>query len=202
MITDKKYFPGTYPYIVDSYTHCHFIGVNFKKWYLPFTFLSCRFEYCTFDESGSSPIFFMNCIFINCTFKGTFGAHVVDCDFLGNQPYIPYVCPVEGAFIGWKVDCNGQLIKLLIPADAKRVSPYGERKCRCDKAFVLEIQNMDGTPAENEVTCSRWSPDFYYKINEWVYPDQFDDDRSYACSHGIHFFMERQEAINYYKENP
>lgn len=199
MITDKKYFPGTYPYIVDSYTHCHFIGVNFRKWYLPFTFLSCRFEYCTFDESF--PIFFMSCIFINCTFKNTFNAHVVDCDFLGSQPYIPYVCPVEGAFIGWKVDCNGRLIKLLIPADARRVSPYGERKCRCDKAFVLEIQNVDGTPAEGEAACSRWSPDFYYKVNEWVYPDQFDDDRNYACSHGIHFFMERQEAVNYYKEN-
>lgn len=199
MITDKKYFPGTYYYIPDTYTHCHFIGVNFKKWYLPFTFSSCVFEYCTFDESF--PIFFMNCIFINCTFKGTFGAHIIDCDFLGNQPYIPYVCPVEGAFIGWKVDCNGQLIKLLIPADVKRVSPYGERKCRCDKAFVLEIQNMDGTPAESGTALSWWSPDFYYKVNEWVYPDQFDDDRSCACSHGIHFFMERQEAINYYKEN-
>lgn len=199
MITDKKYFPGTYPYIPDTYTHCHFIGVNFKKWYLPFTFSSCVFEYCTFDESF--PIFFMSCIFINCTFKNTFNAHVIGCDFLGSQPYIPYVCPAEGAFIGWKIDCNGRLIKLLIPADARRVSPYGERKCRCDKAFILEIQNMDGTPAEGEAACSWWSPDFYYKVNEWVYPDQFDDDRNYACSHGIHFFMERQEAVNYYKEN-
>lgn len=199
MITDKKYFPGTYYYIPDTYTHCHFIGVHFKKWYLPFTFSSCVFEYCTFDESF--PIFFMNCIFINCTFKNTFNAHIIDCDFLGNQPYIPYACPVEGAFIGWKVGCNGQLIKLLIPADARRVSPYGERKCRCDKAFVLEIQNVDGTPAEDDVTCSWWSPYFHYNVNEWVYPDQFDDDRRYACSHGIHFFMERQEAVNYYKKS-
>lgn len=200
MITDKKFFPITFRnQINDSYTKCHFIGVNFKNWYVPFNFSYCTFEYCTFEESQFMSFF--ACIFRNCTFQDTFGAHVVDCDFLGNQPYIPYVCPTEGAFIGWKVGCNGQLIKLLIPADARRVSPYGERKCRCDKAFVLEIQNMDGTPAEGGTACSLWSPDFYYKVNEWVYPDQFDNDRSCACSHGIHFFMERQEAVNYYKEN-
>lgn len=195
----KKYFPITFRnQINDSYTKCHFIGVNFKNWYVPFNFSYCTFEYCTFEESQFMSFF--ACIFRNCTFEDTFNAHITDCVFVGNKPYIPYVCPAEGAFIGWKVGRGEQLIKLLIPADARRVSPYGERKCRCDKAFVLDIQNIDGTPAKEAVVSSWWDADFHYKVNEWIYPEDFDDDRNELCTSGIHFFMERREAINYYKK--
>ncbi len=195
----KKYFPVTFRnHIDDSYTKCHFIGVNFKNWSALFNFLCCTFEYCTFEESRYMS--FLGCIFRNCTFENTFNAHVKDCVFLGNKPYIPYVCPAKGAFIGWKVSRNGQLIKLLIPADAKRVSPYGERQCRCDKAIVLDIQNIDGTPVKEAVVSSWWDADFHYKVNERIYPDHFDDDRNELCTYGIHFFMERREAINYYKK--
>ena len=55
-------------------------------------------------------------------------------------------CPTDGSFIGWK-KASGYIVKLQIPEDARRSSAGGER-CRCDKAYVVEIQNADGTKAD------------------------------------------------------
>lgn len=62
-----------------------------------------------------------------------------------NVPFIPYACPDFGAFIGYK-KAQGLIVELEILSDAKRVSATG-RKCRCDKAKVLSIQKIDGTPS-------------------------------------------------------
>lgn len=55
-----------------------------------------------------------------------------------NIPFIPMACPDTGTFVAWK-KANGHIVKLEIPADAQRSSATG-RKCRCDKAKVIEIQ--------------------------------------------------------------
>ena len=36
-----------------------------------------------------------------------------------------------------------------------------------------------------------------YVKGEMVYPDSFDEDRWNECSHGIHFFVNKQDTINY-----
>ena len=38
-----------------------------------------------------------------------------------------------------------------------------------------------------------------YTNGQWVRSKYYDNDRRFVCSSGIHFFMERQEAINYYE---
>nr|DAE41777.1 MAG TPA: hypothetical protein [Caudoviricetes sp.] len=38
---------------------------------------------------------------------------------------------------------------------------------------------------------------FIYKVGEIVTVDDFDDNRWNECSTGIHFFINRQEAVNY-----
>ena len=125
------------------------------------------------------------------------GANLRGANLYGakNVPFIPLACPSEGAFIGWKkVDCY--LVKLQIPASARRSSAT-TTKCRCDKAKVLGIYNLDGTKAE--ITRIRNTNYTYcdYIVGEMVYPDSFDEDRFNECSHGIHFFINKQEAINY-----
>ena len=110
-------------------------------------------------------------------------------------------CPKEGSFIGWKKcynvnNKNPYIVKLEIPADAKRSSATTE-KCRCSKAKVLEIQNLDGTIANVDEVSSLLFNNFYYKVGEMVYPDSFDDRFWLECSHGIHFFMKRQDAVDY-----
>ena len=107
-------------------------------------------------------------------------------------------CPKEGSFIGWKkcYDGNAFIVKLEIPADAKRCSAT-KNKCRCSKAKVLEIQNLDGTKADVARVFSDYDDFFYYQTGEIVYPDSFDDRFWHECSHGIHFFMNREDAVNY-----
>ena len=119
-----------------------------------------------------------------------------------NLPLIPYGCPDFGIFIGWKKayvikntpDKVYVIVQLEIPEDAKRLSATG-RKCRCDKAKVLSITDTDG----NEYTSakSNYDPKFIYKVGETVSVDDFDEDRWNECSTGIHFFINRQEAVKY-----
>ena len=110
-------------------------------------------------------------------------------------PYIPLACPSDGPFIGWK-KVHNHLIKLLIPDGARRSSATSQ-KCRCDKALVMEITDLDGTNPIREIENISREPHTLYRVDEMVYPDSFDDDRWNECSNGIHFFINKQDAINY-----
>ena len=112
-----------------------------------------------------------------------------------NIPYIPLSCPSEGAFVAWKKVEGKYLVKLQIPEDARRLSAT-TRKCRCDKALVLEITSLDGNKHYDEVLNYNYTTTVY-KVGEFVYPDSFDDNRWNDCSHGIHFFVNKEDAINY-----
>ena len=112
-----------------------------------------------------------------------------------NIPFIPISCPSDGAFVGWK-KVDGYLVKLEIPEDAKRCSATGT-KCRCDKAFVVEIRRISDGEQIDAITNTSYNPNITYKVGEMVFPDSFDEDRWNECSHGIHFLINKQEAINY-----
>ena len=104
-------------------------------------------------------------------------------------------CPTDGSFIGWK-KASGYIVKLQIPEDARRSSAGGE-KCRCDKAFVIEIQNFDGTNADIETVCSDHDENFVYAVGATVEVSDFDDNRWNECAPGIHFFIDRRAAVEY-----
>ena len=125
------------------------------------------------------------------------GADLRGADFRGakNVPFIPYSCPDFGMFIAYK-KASGYIIELEIPEDAKRLSA-NTRKCRCDKAKVLRILNVDRTVAEVTEVRSDRDSDFIYKVGEIVSIDDFDNDRWNECSTGIHFFINFQEAVDY-----
>ena len=83
----------------------------------------------------------------------------------------------------------------MIPEDAKRSSAT-TMKCRCDKAKVLDIENIL-TGKKIKKVSSNYDSDFVYRVGEIVSVDNFDDNRWNECSTGIHFFMNRENAINY-----
>ena len=112
-----------------------------------------------------------------------------------NIPYIPLSCPSEGAFVAWKKVEGKYLVKIQIPEDARRLSAT-TRKCRCDKAMVLDITSLDGEEHYNEVVNYNYTTTIY-KVGEMVYPDSFDENRWNECSNGIHFFINKEEAISY-----
>lgn len=109
---------------------------------------------------------------------------------------IPISCPTHGEFIGWK-KVGYAIIKLKILEDSKRLSAT-TNKCRCDKALVLAIENIDGTSSGvTEIVNKLYKPEITYKVGEIVYPDWFDENRWNECSHGIHFFVDRKSAELY-----
>lgn len=93
------------------------------------------------------------------------------------------IVPQEGAFVAFKKISSG-VVKLEIPADARRTSSLVGRKCRAE--FVKVLEGPDG--------FDRHSGKVNYKVGEIVYPDKYDDDIRVECTHGIHFFMTRKEA--------
>ena len=103
-------------------------------------------------------------------------------------------CP-DGEFIGYK-KAGGKIVKLLIPADAKRSSGT-TLKCRCSKAKVLEIQELDGSHSEVKEVRSNFDKSFVYRVGETVCVEDFDDNRWNECSTGIHFFISRDAAVSY-----
>ena len=116
-----------------------------------------------------------------------------------NVPFIPMACPDTGSFIGWKKASCGEIIKLLILEDAKRSSATG-RKCRCDKAVVLHIEEngvIHDKPEPDFFAYSNYDANFVYRVGETVSVDDFCEDRFAECAPGIHFFVNRQEAIEH-----
>lgn len=183
-------------------------------------FCNCDLSKCNFKYSDCWANFDIKCIFDKNTFftlcslagsriDADFTAvHFTNCilqSFQGHKEslnkHIPLACPAEGEFIGWKkVYSNGTqhfLAKLLIPEDAKRLSAHSS-KCRCNKATVLEITTLDGTPCPDDfVAFSHYDKKFTYKKNDTLIINNFDEDRWNECSTGIHFFMNKEEAIEY-----
>ena len=128
------------------------------------------------------------------------GANMVGADLTGAELtradlFVPIACPDAGSFIGWK-KARDKIVKLEITEDAKRSSATG-RKCRCSKARVLEIQNMDGSKAEVCSVSSNRDRNFVYTVGAVVEVPDFDKNRWNECAAGIHFFINRQEAVRY-----
>ena len=126
------------------------------------------------------------------------GANLYGAD-LHSAEHIPFIamsCPEEGAFIGYK-KAGGHIIKLQILEDAKRSSATS-RKCRCNKAKVLSIENIyTRMPCTLNSISSDYDSTFVYEVGKIVSVDNFDDDRWNECAPGIHFFINREEAVNY-----
>jgi hypothetical protein len=110
------------------------------------------------------------------------GAHLRRANLRGaNLP--PYQITQEGTLTVWKKLSNGALAKLLIPEDAARTASLVGRKCRAERAVVLEGEGVSSRDGR-----TRYAPGLT------VTPDQYDPDPRVECSHGIHFFLTREEA--------
>lgn len=97
--------------------------------------------------------------------------------------------------VAWK-KASGHIVKLMVPEDAKRGSAFG-RKCRASKAVCLAIESMDGGDCGMTEIASDHDRNFIYRVGETVEVTDFDNDRTHECAPGIHFFITRQEAVNY-----
>jgi len=118
-----------------------------------------------------------------------FGANLKDAKGAAHAIAQTHILP-EGDLIGWKKCQNGVLVKLSIPAKAKRSHAFG-RKCRAEYAKVLQViggkvglSSHDGGKTE-------------YAKGKIVRPDSWETDWTKECANGIHFFITREEAEAY-----
>lgn len=197
---------------VSTFINCLFTRVTFDYCFLDrVSFVNCGFEDCSFCGVNADPGVFDK----SCEFEG--GSPDT------GKPYIPMACPDQGEFIGYKkaeayipgyLGVTGNVIVTLrIPASARRSSALG-RKCRCEYAEVIDIEWADEYLKETAEPPARAQSSYYQHVyaargqrNKWVgleyvlgsmvYPDSFDPDRWNECTKGIHFFINKQEAINF-----
>lgn len=219
MLFEDIDFTGDY-LTMARFSTCLFKDCDFSNTILEEATISmCHFVNCDFSGADFDLANFSNTVFENCWFdrKTSFFNNNLDTTTFKdchNFPYIPMICPEEGEFIGWKkVIIQGAfgplewlenpkpdevyLVKLKIPADAKRSSAMTSRKCRCEFADVLDIINLKTGEHVNRVKSNRSREAIWYKVGERSHPDSFDENRWKICTHGIHFFMNRREAEEY-----
>ena len=90
--------------------------------------------------------------------------------------------------IGWKKCKNDVLVKLEIPRGAI-VFSINNKKCRTDKAKVLEIIGADRAYSNHKF--------FSYYVGDVIEIFNFNCEYNVECAKGIHFFKTREEAENY-----
>ena len=122
------------------------------------------------------------------------GADLRVADLRGAKD-IPYfvsaqtVIVPEGQIVGWKKCRANVIVKLTIPAEARRSNATG-RKCRAEYAEVAEVIGAD-------VGISMHDGRTEYRVGQRVTCHKWCDDRWEECAGGIHFFITRDEAEDY-----
>lgn len=109
--------------------------------------------------------------------------------------YFRLRCPESGYFKGYKKCFNQRMVTLLIPKDAGRSSATSNT-CRCSKARVLEISNLDRTKFYTEA-YSYVDSNFVYRLGEMAVATNYNEDRWSDSTGGIHFYMTWDEAAGY-----
>ncbi len=205
-----------------------FVNCKFVYCFIGNMFKYCDFINCTFFNKTFFQVTFIKCTFENIIFKNDPRSCICDCissdcyaDEAFKQSFVETApCPQTGSFIAWKkanVYSDVQdiiypsrfdlsfyrtpsecIVELRIPEDARRSCGFSS-KCRCDKAEVLGIYDLHGSPLpSNTVAYSKMDNSFRYTIGNTVTPrEPFDTDPFNECSSGIHFFMSREEAVKY-----
>lgn len=154
---------------------CDFTGAKFGRCYTDITFIRCNLSSVEFYDSAVQLLNLQDC-------------ENIPQGLINQTRIVP-----DGEFIAYKSLRENLVATLLIPADAKRSNATG-RKCRASKAKVLKIETLDGKKRKSGTSWRDSS--FVYRVGETIEPDDFDDDRWNVCSHGIHFYMTREECLD------
>ena len=120
------------------------------------------------------------------------GADLIGADLRGANLGHRKIVPSSGSFFAWKKGGNGEIIKIKIPYWARRTSCLINRKCRAEFVITIEITTKEGKPV---LECyGGYDQNTIYRVGKCTAPDKYDPDERVDCSHGIHFFLTREEA--------
>ena len=114
------------------------------------------------------------------------GADLRSADLCGTN--LPVYQLPAGDLVVYK-KLRHSIAALRIDAHFARTATLVGRKCRCDGAFVLSLSRGQSDRSIHDGT--------EYAVGEYVYPDSYDPNPAIECTHGIHFFLTREEAEAY-----
>ncbi|MEG0254539.1 MAG: pentapeptide repeat-containing protein [Vagococcus sp.] len=164
----------------------------------------CNFSLCQLSYANFTGATLINCSFNQADVNQANFRYAIltNCDLSeiknkSSAKYLEMTCPETGAFLAYKQCYNFRIVQLLVPADAKRSSATNNT-CRCNKAKVLSIKSIDFKEVYQEAV-SLVDEHFIYRVGEIIEPDSYNEDRWIDSTHGIHFYMTRDEAIHYLK---
>jgi hypothetical protein len=128
-----------------------------------------------------------------------YGANLSGANLSGAKiDYYKYKVCNEGTVTAWKKLANGNILKLEIPKEARRVNALGSRKCRAEWALAVSLHDREGkqlTPTQD--LRSSHVNTFTYTLGEIIRPYAFNDSVQEECAPGIHFFVTFEEARDY-----
>ena len=212
---------------ISKINSCKFLRCSFNSttWGYSY-FTDCDFTFCTFINVAMNGSCFNNVTMLEVRYQfcDFMCSSFTDSKIVKTHPDImcSYVCaeivntdidiashvPSEGSFTAWKkcayslskdfiTDDNDIycIVKLTIPDSARR-SNAGGTKCRADKAIVEDIQDFDGNSID-VIAHSLYDYRFTYTKGQTVSVDVFSTDRYSECAEGIHFFLDRKDAVNF-----
>lgn len=193
-----------------SFDNTNLYGVNFKGTIIyQSTFYHSNCEEASFVNAWISDGMFRYTSLksVAVSYRTSWFYTSFDDESMVNNNICSLACPSHGSFVAWKFarlkdnHSNIILVKLEIPEDAQRSSGT-TNKCRASKAKVLEVEDLDGNKLSDDIEIvSDFDPGFTYKVGDIIEPDiQFDNNRWNECSHGIHFFIDKRDAIVMAKE--
>jgi len=102
--------------------------------------------------------------------------------------------PEAGSFTAFK-GCRGHVVRVRVPEGADRVSTLASPECRAEYVEVVEVLDADGQLCDATEAVSWWDDKTTYREGGTVYPDDWDDDIREACTHGIHIYPTKSEAV-------
>jgi hypothetical protein len=105
------------------------------------------------------------------------------------------ITPDTGVFTGWKKVSGNVILELEIIGE--RNSSLIGRKCRTNKAKVVEAYNRDGSICTEKEFESLYDRKFKYVVGETICEPEYDPDIRVEYTKGIHFFMTRKEVKGY-----
>lgn len=152
------------------------------------------------DSANNTKLILKTSMFYHCSVSPQsekyIRCNVTTANYYSQCPETSSYIAYKKAYIQTKVNVDiDVIVKLQILENAKR-SSAGGRKCRASKAEVLSITSLDGK-IQYKKAYSDWKHSFIYEVGTTVSVPNFNEDRWEECSHGIHHFLTRQEAVTY-----
>jgi len=179
----------------------NFEGANFAGAYLRYTDLAgANLAGANLAGTDFQNANLQNANLQNADLRGTNfqGALLADANLDGaifseNWQIVP---PVGQTFTAFKKVEREIVLELLIPGSAQRTSSLIGRKCRTNEALVVGVAHGNANNAG--IYESLYDPNFTYEVGKMAREPSFNPDIRIECTAGIHFFMTKEEAINYF----